>query len=59
MDIKFSAQGTGACAICTKKNKCRILMKTEELLSKKVTAKNDDVMEIVIYRCPEFVESHK
>ena len=57
MEIRFSVQGTGACHICARKHRCEILKETEKVLSEKVKAINDDIMEIVIYRCPEFEES--
>ncbi len=56
MVIKFSSQGTGACPLCSNFEDCKILAKTEKTLQKVVDDKNDDVMEVVIYRCPEFTE---
>ena len=56
MEIKFSVQGTGACPICIYKSNCRIRRNAGAFLEKEVKEEHDEVMELVIYRCPEFVE---
>ena len=56
MEIKFSSQGTGACPLCRNFKNCKILAKTGASLKKTVKEKHDEVMEVVIYRCPEFTE---
>ncbi|MDC7227706.1 MAG: hypothetical protein PQJ61_13160 [Spirochaetales bacterium] len=56
MDVKFSVQGTGACPLCLHRSDCRIIRKTARQLSRNVKEKHDEVMELVIYRCPEFEE---
>lgn len=54
MEVRFSPKGTGACPHCVNKSKCKILSEATKGLADGVEARNDDVMEIVIYRCPEF-----
>ena len=59
MKIKFSDQGTGACPLCSKYERCEILKNAEISFLRNVKEENDEVMEVVIYRCPEFVEAGK
>lgn len=56
MEIRFSAQGNGACPLCTKYGKCEILNKMTEVFKKEVKEYSDTMLEAVIYRCPEFEE---
>jgi len=56
MEIKFSTRGTGACPLCRKFGDCRILKKMEKVFLEEVRAVNDNALETVVYRCPEFEE---
>lgn len=56
MEIRFSAQGNGACPLCISYKNCKILEKMTALLLEEVKEKSDSRFEAVIYRCPEFVE---
>ena len=53
-EVYFSSQDTGACSYCRHHEKCHIQDTIEELLIDEVRDDNDDEMELVIYRCPEF-----
>jgi len=56
MEIRFSAQGNGACPLCIHYKNCKILKKMTALLLEEVKEKSDNRFEAVIYRCPEFIE---
>ena len=56
IDIRFSALDTGACPFCVKCDKCCVINSLKESIKKSISPRFDDVMEIVIYRCPEFEE---
>jgi hypothetical protein len=56
MDVNFNTQGTGACPLCRNYESCGILKEAEKVFLNTVEEKYDDVMEVVIYRCPEFEE---
>ena len=52
--IKFNSQDNGACPHCKKIYNCTILANMRKLLYDSVNPYSDDIMELVIYRCPEF-----
>ena len=52
--IKINPRQNGACPLCTRKD-CRILKGLKRYFEKVVVSKFDDTMEVVIYRCPEFI----
>ena len=56
MEIKFSAQSTGACPLCRRFETCHILSEMRKTLSECCSPVSDDTMELVVYRCPEFKE---
>ncbi|MDR1251994.1 MAG: hypothetical protein LBK62_07480 [Treponema sp.] len=54
MQIEINPRGNGACPLCSSNEKCRVqdtLKKAMESFSKK-----DDLMELVLYSCPQFEE---
>ena len=54
-EINFSSQDTGACPYCRKHNNCVIQdAMTETLADLILDTYDDDEMEVVIYRCPDF-----
>lgn len=60
IDIRFSTQNTGACPICKKLDGCKILSHIEEaIVNSDVSLQNDNKMDVVIYRCPEFIEEER
>jgi len=56
IEIKFSAQSTGACPICKRFDNCHILQALRKTLAETCSPVSDDTMELVVYRCPEFKE---
>jgi len=56
IDIQISARNTGACPLCRRYEDCDILDAMRQACLKTVKPLHDDKMEIVIYRCPSFVE---
>lgn len=56
VDIRFSALDTGACPFCVRYNQCHVIDSFKESIEKTISPKFDNVMEVVIYRCPEFEE---
>jgi hypothetical protein len=54
--IKISPQETGACPQCRNREFCLIIKTLDQELSRTVRKVNDDALELVIYRCPEFEE---
>lgn len=55
-EINFSTQDTGVCPYCKKHNNCHIQDAITDLLADETNGEyEDDVMELVIYECPEFV----
>jgi len=57
MQVEINTRGNGACPICESDGNCQIqetLAQTLELFTNE-----DDKMEIVIYSCPQFVETLK
>lgn len=59
MEVNFSMEGTGACPMCKKWRLCRIHNYLTTTINDVVEKKYDHVMEIVIYRCPEFEENQQ
>lgn len=61
MEVNFSKQGTGACPLCKHflYGRCHILSGLSRAANEQVQRKYDYVMEIVIYRCPEFEEKQR
>ena len=58
IDVTFSAQDNGACPYCMYQDECSIQHSITETLNNGVhTDRESDDFEIVIYRCPKFVES--
>jgi hypothetical protein len=57
VEIWFSAQETGICPQCTKFADCHILKAMKKSLEHEVRPTYDNVMELVVYMCPEFVEA--
>jgi len=56
IEVKINSKGTGACPQC-RYSYCHITTAIREALEKEdIETKADKQMEIVIYRCPEFVE---
>lgn len=56
--ISFSAKETGACSLCQNHRDCHIQQTITRNLQYKVNDKNDNEMEIVVYRCPEFLPTN-
>ena len=56
MDIKFSIKGTGACPLCKKFNSCQIIRNMSTCAAKRKPEEKEQAIEVVIYRCPEFIE---
>lgn len=54
IDVVFSTLNNGACPLCKRREDCHILQSIEKILCNDVKPKYDHLMEIVIYRCPEF-----
>lgn len=54
MEIEINHRGNGACPLCIKNGKCRIVKALAEATK---TIKQSDRLEIVIYRCPDFEET--
>lgn len=55
MELQINPRGNGACPICIRNGSC-IFQKT--LKDSMVNTASKDEMEIVIYSCPKFKESH-
>jgi hypothetical protein len=55
LEVKINSRGTGACPQC-RFTSCHITTKIKEALKDVVAGKIDNEMEIVIYKCPRFVE---
>lgn len=56
IDVKFSHFNNGACPMCKHNTNCNILKSMNHSVNLVASAKFDKVMEIVVYRCPEFEE---
>ena len=56
IDVAFSTQDNGACAFCMHHGDCSIQNSIIETLNLNHYEINDDDFEIVIYRCPKFIE---
>jgi hypothetical protein len=57
IDVRFSIQKTGACFLCKNFVGCGILKTIEKTIKDmNISSNNDNKMDIVIYRCPEFEE---
>jgi hypothetical protein len=54
MEVNFSKQGTGKCPECKKFKTCFILSKLRAAANQAVPRKYDYLMELVVYKCPEF-----
>ena len=59
IEVRISPKSTGACPICKHSEDCKILDNIISSAQNSATAKSDNVleMEIVIYRCPDFMET--
>ena len=55
MKIDISPIDTGACPICKKRKRCKILHKLSTSMEE-LEKDSEMVMEIVIYLCPQFEE---
>lgn len=55
MDIKINIRDNGACPLCKFHEKCTIQELIRNSMDKKIMKKKE-YMELVIYRCPQFVE---
>lgn len=47
----------GACPICKRKKACHILNSIKNTANSVCNPKYDNIFEIAIYRCPEFIEN--
>jgi hypothetical protein len=56
MNVLFSGQNTGACPLCKKWKECNILKMINGSVKNLGSTEKDDVLEVVIYRCPYFEE---
>jgi len=58
IEVRISPKSTGACPICKNRYDCKILDNIIHAAKKTAKSKSDNVleMEIVIYRCPDFME---
>ena len=54
VEIWWSAQETGICPSCKQYEGCHIIKAMSKKLERVVKPKFDDVMEVVVYMCPEF-----
>jgi len=54
MRIEINNRGNGACPLCAVSGNCRIQDTLTETI--KDSLNEDDLMEIVIYSCPQFEE---
>ena len=52
--VEFCQQGTGACPNCKHFGRCFVLDNLQAAMITSCRTKNDNIAEIVIYRCPEF-----
>jgi len=59
IDVTFSAQDNGACPYCLYYEECPIQHSIIETLNSGIQTDDTDYddFEIVIYRCPKFVEN--
>jgi hypothetical protein len=56
IDVRFSHFNNGACPMCRHYNDCPILHAMNKAVNEVTTPRYDTIMELVIYRCPEFEE---
>ena len=56
VNVNFSPQSTGACPECRKRPTCDILDGMIDAVGRTCSSLSDDTMEIVVYRCPDFME---
>ena len=54
MKVLICDQFTGTCPDCKFYEDCNILDKLEEFMKNLVQGKEEDSMELVIYKCPKF-----
>jgi len=57
IEVMVSARNTGACPLCKRFDDCEILNAIRQACEKTAKPLHDDKMEIVIYRCPSFIET--
>lgn len=58
IDVSFSVQDNGACPYCLYQDECSIQHSISDTLNAGIHMEQEyDDFEIVIYRCPKFVES--
>lgn len=58
IQVRFSAQETGACPLCKSFEYCPLLAQIRQAVESGPSGGPDEVLEVVIYRCPRFKESH-
>ncbi|MDR1576191.1 MAG: hypothetical protein LBS37_09325 [Treponema sp.] len=54
MQIEINSRGNGACPLCSSSGNCRV----QDTLKKAMDSfsSRDDLMELVVYSCPQFEE---
>ena len=57
VEVVFNERKNGACPLCKRYEHCEIINAMKKACESKVRPRHDDKMEIVVYRCPEFVEA--